>query len=238
MGASSGKEASRTAGSREERRTDSKHVFPPEWPAKETERSLEGSVSLGVAIFGDSGVGKTTLFNVGTTGPIAYHVNHGRVVAAISYVSMTLDGGVSQRKKNDSPYRTIAVKEVLSDQPMKEQLQAAFSIAVVMFDVTRRDTFLNLKKHYLDHLFRGERCLHGCAYVLVGNKGDLEQEREVSVKEAQAFSRIHSIPYVEICACDPTSVVRLWPIILASMKHCMLGAHGIKRQLWEQAPGQ
>jgi len=55
---------------------------------------------------------------------------------------------------------------------------------------------------YLEELLElaQKKCSNGCEIVLVGNKIDLEDEREVPRKEAEEFAHKHGLPHFEISA--------------------------------------
>lgn len=75
------------------------------------------------------------------------------------------------------------------------------SILLLVFDITNEQTFANLDR-WLSELRRAYET--DCApieVVLVGNKCDLERDREVSVADARAFAIQHGIEhYVETSA--------------------------------------
>lgn len=70
--------------------------------------------------------------------------------------------------------------------------------ALLLFDVTRRASF----DHLIDWLFDVRRHIEPskAVYQIVGCKIDLENEREISMEEGQAFADFHSIKYVETSA--------------------------------------
>ena len=69
----------------------------------------------------------------------------------------------------------------------------------MVFDLTDRSSFTRLQ----DWLFELE--LHCCSrepvIILLGNKEDLEDRREVDKSEAMEFARRHNILYLETSAC-------------------------------------
>lgn len=71
------------------------------------------------------------------------------------------------------------------------------SIALVVFDVSNRQSFLSTSAWVQD--IRHERG-SDVVLVLVGNKGDLEDQRQVSIEEAKAHSKSLNIPYIDLSA--------------------------------------
>lgn len=71
------------------------------------------------------------------------------------------------------------------------------SVAVVVYDVTNRETFMSAKQWIEDVRFeRGEEVL----IVLVGNKTDLQDRRQVSFDEGDAKAREWKVMFIETSA--------------------------------------
>ena len=69
--------------------------------------------------------------------------------------------------------------------------------AVLVFDLTDRSSFIRLQ----DWLFELElHCRQDPVTILLGNKADLEQRRQVDKTEAKEFARRHDILYLETSA--------------------------------------
>ncbi|CAI2375778.1 unnamed protein product [Moneuplotes crassus] len=66
--------------------------------------------------------------------------------------------------------------------------------ALIVFDITSKKSFEGCKEWYSYLKDSGEDSVE---ILLIGNKVDLEEEREVSTKEAQEFARQNSFPYIE-----------------------------------------
>ncbi|KAM3141903.1 hypothetical protein pb186bvf_005989 [Paramecium bursaria] len=72
------------------------------------------------------------------------------------------------------------------------------SIGVLLvFDLTNRDSFYNIIKWYNEVL----DCAHdNVQIVMVGNKYDLEEDRQVSIETAKSFAEQHKLLYFETSA--------------------------------------
>lgn len=71
------------------------------------------------------------------------------------------------------------------------------SVAVVVYDVTNRQTFVNTQKWIDDvRAERGEDVI----IVLVGNKTDLNEKRQVTIEEGEAKSKEHKTLFIETSA--------------------------------------
>ncbi|XP_051862326.1 ras-related protein Rab-7a-like [Drosophila albomicans] len=77
----------------------------------------------------------------------------------------------------------------------------------LVFDVTSRKSFQNLSKWWEDFFsMAGIKNRDKFPLGVVGNKIDLENEREVSKREAQQWCKSFSVPYFECSAKDGSDV--------------------------------
>ena len=69
--------------------------------------------------------------------------------------------------------------------------------ALLVYDITKRSSFENLQK-WLEEM--KENAYSKMSIILVGNKCDLEDERQVSTEEGQAFADKHGLLFFETSA--------------------------------------
>ena len=69
--------------------------------------------------------------------------------------------------------------------------------ALLVYDITRRDTFEHLTTWLKDAL---ENSNPHMAIILIGNKLDLEAKRVVSTEEGERFARAHNLIFLETSA--------------------------------------
>lgn len=69
--------------------------------------------------------------------------------------------------------------------------------AMLVYDITRRETFDNLKK-WLHELREFGNC--DMVIILVGNKSDLVESREIEVEDGQTFAQLENLCFVETSA--------------------------------------
>lgn len=69
--------------------------------------------------------------------------------------------------------------------------------ALLVYDITRRDTFNHLANWLKDCR---EYANSNMAIMLIGNKSDLEARREVKKEEGEAFAREHGLIFMETSA--------------------------------------
>eukprot|EP01018_Ginkgo_biloba_P005777 Gb_14978 [translate_table: standard] len=75
--------------------------------------------------------------------------------------------------------------------------------ALVVYDISRRQTFDNISR-WLDELHRHSDM--SVVTILVGNKSDLKDAREVSIEEGTALAEAQNLCFVETSALDATNV--------------------------------
>ena len=84
--------------------------------------------------------------------------------------------------------------------------------AVFVIDITRRETLDNLKGWI--QLFRDHQSEKAMA-ILVGNKADLESERNISQEEIEEFAKKEELQYREVSAKSGDGVMSLFKKVLS-----------------------
>ena len=75
--------------------------------------------------------------------------------------------------------------------------------ALLVYDITKRQSFENLQK-WLEEM--KENAYSKMTIILIGNKSDLDNERQVSFEEGQAFAKEHDLMFFETSAKAATNV--------------------------------
>ncbi|KAL1562065.1 Ras-related protein RABH1b [Salvia divinorum] len=88
------------------------------------------------------------------------------------------------------------------------------SVAVIVYDVASRQSFLNTAS-WIENV-RTERG-SGVIIVLVGNKTDLVDKRQVSIEEAEAKARDSSVMFIETSAKAGFNIKALFRKIVAAL---------------------
>ncbi|KAK4408708.1 Ras-related protein RABA5b [Sesamum angolense] len=83
--------------------------------------------------------------------------------------------------------------------------------ALVVYDISRKTTFESVKR-WLDEL--NTHCDTAVARMLVGNKCDLENIREVSVDEGKSLAEEEGLFFIETSALDSTNVNKAFEIVI------------------------
>lgn len=96
---------------------------------------------------------------------------------------------------------------------MSSYYRGAHAIMFV-YDVTNRESFLNLEKWWREHLAYGDP--RNCAAMLVGNKTDLQ--RVVDKKEATAWALGKGLTYSELSSKDGSNVNTTFDTLIHKLK--------------------
>ncbi|PIN20942.1 GTPase Rab11/YPT3, small G protein superfamily [Handroanthus impetiginosus] len=83
--------------------------------------------------------------------------------------------------------------------------------ALIVYDISRKITFESVKR-WLEEL--NTHCDTTVAKMLVGNKCDLENIREVSVDEGKALAEEEGLFFIETSALDSTNVKKAFEIVI------------------------
>lgn len=135
-----------------------------------------------VVLIGDSGVGKTNLLS-------RYLKNE------FSFDSKTTVGVEFGAKRLEID--GVKIKAQIWDTAGQERFRSITNAyykgakgALLVYDCTRRDTFENINKWVPELKQSGDKDV---TIILVGNKIDLESERQVSTEDGQKKAQLYSI---------------------------------------------
>jgi len=146
-------------------------------------------VKLKIILLGNSGVGKTSI--------LTQYVNGVRLPDQMYTIGVEF-------KIKDIEVEGKDVRLALWDTAGQERFRSITQTyfrgvqgAILVFDVTDRSSFLKLS----EWMFELEvQCREKPVRLMIGNKVDLEDRREVSKSEAMEFAIKHSMLYVETSA--------------------------------------
>ncbi|EPS67330.1 hypothetical protein M569_07446, partial [Genlisea aurea] len=156
-----------------------------------------------IVVIGDSAVGKSNLLSRFARDEFDHHSK-----ATIGVEFQTQVVQVDGRE----------VKAQVWDTAGQERFRAVTSAyyrgavgALVVYDISRRSTFENIER-WLDEL--NTHCDTAVARMLVGNKSDLENIREVSVEEGKSLAEGEGLFFIETSALDATNVNEAFHIVI------------------------
>ncbi|XP_067169328.1 ras-related protein Rab-25 [Apteryx mantelli] len=156
-----------------------------------------------VVLVGESGVGKTNLLSRFTRNEF----NHdSRTTIGVEFSTRTVLLG------------TAAVKAQIWDTAGLERYRAITSAyyrgavgALVVFDITKHQTYEAVERWLKELYDHAEATI---VVMLVGNKTDLAQAREVPAEEAKMFADSKGLLFAETSALDSTNVEQAFETVL------------------------
>uniref|UniRef100_A0A8C9FRP0 Ras-related protein Rab-25 n=1 Tax=Pavo cristatus TaxID=9049 RepID=A0A8C9FRP0_PAVCR len=156
-----------------------------------------------VVLIGESGVGKTNLLSRFTRNEF----NHdSRTTIGVEFSTRTVLVG------------DAAVKAQIWDTAGLERYRAITSAyyrgalgALVVFDITKHQTY-DVVERWLKELY--DHTEASIVVMLVGNKSDLAQAREVPTEEAKMFAENNGLLFTETSALDSTNVEQAFETVL------------------------
>ena len=150
---------------------------------------------LKLLIVGDSGVGKSNFLLRAVGEPYSESHNH----------TIALDFRLRRMKMRDKNYH-LQIWDTAGQtcfKPVTTQYYRGSRGVFVVYDVTKRETFTNIKQwiQALD-THAGKKILK----ILIGNKCDLKNERAIEYSEAKKYADELGIPFLETSARDETNI--------------------------------
>ncbi len=149
----------------------------------------ESDFLLKIVLIGDSGVGKTNLLGRFTRNTFEENTRN----------TIGVDFSAHDMQVNNK-----TVKAQFWDTAGQEKYRAIASAyyknahgAVIVYDITRRETFDNVDNWLRELRENGEKNIQ---IIVLGNKCDLEHERKVTKEDAKKYSESHGLFYMETSA--------------------------------------
>ncbi|KAG6436860.1 hypothetical protein SASPL_101764 [Salvia splendens] len=156
-----------------------------------------------IVVIGDSAVGKSNLLSRFARDEFD-HNSKGTIGVEFQTQVVQVDGK--------------EVKAQVWDSAGQERFRAVTSAyyrgavgALIVYDITRKTTFESTKR-WLDEL--NTHCDTAVARMLVGNKCDLDDIREVSVEEGKSLAEKEGLFFIETSALDATNVMKAFEIVI------------------------
>ena len=156
-----------------------------------------------IILVGDSGVGKTCLLSMYVKGMVEQTIP----TIAVEFCTKEIE-----------LYDGTKIKVQLWDTAGQERFKSlamtyyrkAFGI-LLLFDVTKRSSF-NACINYLEEVRNNSD--KKCVIYLVGNKIDLEDQRQITKEEAEDFAKKENIKYIETSAVKNMKVTEAFTSLL------------------------
>ena len=84
-----------------------------------------------------------------------------------------------------------------------------------MYDLTNRDSFTDINE-WMNKIFKHAQ--NDVVVILVGNKCDEEEKREVSREEEEEMASRYGIPFLNTSAKNNTNVTEVFQLLIKGMK--------------------
>ncbi|XP_076915212.1 ras-related protein RABA5b-like [Bidens hawaiensis] len=156
-----------------------------------------------IVVIGDSAVGKSNLLSRFARDEFDAH---SKATIGVEFQTQVVDIDGKE------------VKAQVWDTAGQERFRAVTSAyyrgavgALIVYDISRRTTFDSIKR-WLGEL--NTHCDTAMATMLVGNKSDLENIREVSVEEGKSLAEEEGLFFTETSALDSTNVTTAFEIVI------------------------
>ncbi|XP_025286662.1 ras-related protein Rab-25 isoform X2 [Canis lupus baileyi] len=164
-----------------------------------------------VVLIGESGVGKTNLLSRFTRNEFSHD---SRTTIGVEFSTRTVMLGTAAIKAQiwDTAglerYRAITSARPLHPNP--RYYRGAVG-ALLVFDLTKHQTYAVVERWLKELYDHAEATI---VVMLVGNKSDLHQAREVPTEEARMFAENNGLLFLETSALDSTNVELAFETVL------------------------
>jgi len=151
-----------------------------------------------VVVTGDSGVGKTNVISRFTNNEFIID-NKATIGVEFGYAEVTVNSGATVK---------VQIWDTAGQERFRAITRGYYKGAVgalVVYDITKGITFKNVEK-WLQEL--REHADTDIVIMLVGNKTDLRDEREVPTEEAKRYAQKQGLLYIETSALDGENVTQ------------------------------
>ena len=182
--------------------------------SKSLQQPLEYDYLFKVLLIGDSGVGKSCLLLKFTDRVFSDHYIS-TIGVDFKIQTLQLDDKIIKLQLWDTAgqerFRTITTS----------YYRGAHGI-IIVFDITDKESFANIKTWIteIDRFASDNVCK-----ILIGNKSDLEKQREVSIEDAKELANKYKIDYIEASAKDSTNVQQLFVELTRQIKEANVQKH-------------
>ncbi|CAG9326144.1 unnamed protein product [Blepharisma stoltei] len=169
----------------------------------ESRESIDIDVSVKIVLVGDSQVGKSSLLSLFINEEFNQNIptTHG---IGNKHRTLELEGKVVKVDLWDVPGH-------IKYRPALTQFYNHASAAILIFDLSKRESFKNLNKWISELTLSGIKLPR---ILLVGNKSDKTEERDIDESDLQNFLKNYYLKYIETSAKTGENVEEAFMIAL------------------------
>ena len=157
-------------------------------------------IEFKIILIGNASVGKTSIFNKFINGEFSK-----------TYKStITVECKSKYLKLDKNLFAKLNIWDTCGTEiyrAVTQQYYRGAQGAIVIFDLTKQNTFNDLKKWIKDIKSCGEKNIQ---ILIVGNKLDLIGQRKVTQSQAVNFCRENNYKYIEASAKDGTNILKIF----------------------------
>ena len=173
-----------------------------------------------VVFLGDSSVGKSNIIS-------KYKLNefnrNSKSTVGVEFYSKI----ITQNNKNIK----IQIWDTAGQERFKSITKSYYKGAkgaIIVYDITRRATFENVQEWFKDTKAMGDNT--HLVLMLVGNKCDLVNERQVSTEEGKKEAEMNGMAFMETSALDGTNITEAFELMakLITEKQMSIGNLGLR----------
>ena len=154
-------------------------------------------IRIKFVLIGDIKVGKTSIFN--------NYVNH-KIIKEYN-PTIGIDENKIMIEKNQKTF-VLKIEDTSGNEKFLNEIKSHYdttNIILIVFDLTNKESFLSVNK-WINHVLSAQNKNNNIKLVLIGNKRDLEVNRQVSKEEANKLAEANSMKYYEISAFNEEEV--------------------------------
>ena len=154
-------------------------------------------IRIKFVLIGDIKVGKTSIFK--------NYVNH-KIIKEYN-PTIGIDENKIMIEKNQKTF-VLKIEDTSGNEKFLNEIKSHYdttNIILIVFDLTNKESFLSVNK-WINHVLSAQNKNNNIKLVLIGNKRDLEVNRQVSKEEANKLAEANSMKYYEISAFNEEEV--------------------------------
>ena len=168
--------------------------------------NVDYDILFKLILVGDSGVGKTNI--------LSRYINN--EYSSNSESTVGVEFSTKMLNKNNKK-----IKVQIWDTAGQERYKSITSVfykgakgGFIVYDITRKDTFNSTDKWINDLKMNGDENI---SLILIGNKSDLQDQREVSLEDMTKKAELFGVNFCETSALNNTNIDKVFDIVVEDM---------------------
>ena len=185
--------------------------------------NVDYDILFKLILVGDSGVGKTNI--------LSRYINN--EYSSNSESTVGVEFSTKMLNKNNKK-----IKVQIWDTAGQERYKSITSVfykgakgGFIVYDITRKDTFNSTDKWINDLKMNGDENI---SLILIGNKSDLQEQREVSLEDMTKKAELFGVNFCETSALNNTNIDKVFDIVVEDMIKKFDGKNELNNNLNEK----